>query len=797
MRHTARFFSALLVCAGLLALAARGALAQESAPWQAAEELRQTLFDAQKALILGNNDEAQQGVRAATVLFDTVLSPALADSAPEAVATARDGFAEAQQAATDERAAALAIARSRIWTSLLDGSYQAALQAVAQNQPDVAQSWLLLREFRTATRFSRPDTDATVATTALRDGRITVEKAQATLKADLLDTYQARLNDALAAADEAAAQQFAVKQAEATGLAQGYWSILAPAYSEQRGAEAQQQADTTFAALVVAAQSDDTTAFTNARAQVDIALKNFRAAPLAVEEQARRAGQLIRYLNLVPVEYGRGVKNGQVTLDIEIQEAITFRDGAAAAFEDLRLPLQDRDAAKTEQIATLLDQLAVHLQNAARRQGVVPPETVTADTKAAAMLLNELFPPEWQRTNAESDFDVLASVLDQVEAAVKAGQYPQAESARLEAYAVFDSGPEPRLLAFAPDMVAKIDGLFWQGHENQIGLAQAIATRASAAEIKAICVSLDTALAEAQRTLGDGQSAPAAVAGNAAVIVFREGLEAVLILASITASMVGAYQSYRRPVAVGAIIAFAATGLTWVLTQTVLLSLNRFGERLEAIVSLIAIAVLLLITNWFFHNVYWTGWIARFHSQKRRLIGGAAGQMLGLVLLGFTSIYREGFETVLFLQALVLESGPAIVLQGVGLGLLATTLVGVITFALQTKLPYKKMLIVTGIMIGGVLLIMVGNTIHVLQAVGWMTLTPIRGLTIPYWMGLWFGLFPTWEGVGFQFAAAAFVIGSYYLAERMKHQSRETVQQQRTIATGIATEPPRSPRSQR
>jgi high-affinity iron transporter len=59
-----------------------------------------------------------------------------------------------------------------------------------------------------------------------------------------------------------------------------------------------------------------------------------------------------------------------------------------------------------------------------------------------------------------------------------------------------------------------------------------------------------------------------------------------------------------------------------------------------------------------------------------------------------------------------------------------------------------------------------------MQAVGWMTIHPVHGLTIPYWMGLWFGLFPTWESFGFQVAAAVFVIGSYYLAEYQHKRER-------------------------
>jgi high-affinity iron transporter len=88
-------------------------------------------------------------------------------------------------------------------------------------------------------------------------------------------------------------------------------------------------------------------------------------------------------------------------------------------------------------------------------------------------------------------------------------------------------------------------------------------------------------------------------------------------------------------------------------------------------------------------------------------------------------------------------------------------------FVVQAKLPHKKMLIFTGILIGAVLLQMVGNTAHVLQIVGWLPIHPIARLTsaLPYWTGMWFGLYGTWEGIVFQFAAAAFTIGSYFLAE--------------------------------
>lgn len=162
--------------------------------------------------------------------------------------------------------------------------------------------------------------------------------------------------------------------------------------------------------------------------------------------------------------------------------------------------------------------------------------------------------------------------------------------------------------------------------------------------------------------------------------------------------------------------------------------------------------------------------MASFHQRKKQILGGQAGQWLGLITLGFASIYREGFETVLFLQALTLEGSVTIVLLGVGIGLALTLLIGLAVFAMQAKLPHKKMLIVTGILIGAVLLQMVGHTVNVLQVIGWLPIHPICWLEFPYWAGFWLGLYATWEGIGLQAAAAIFVIGSYYLAEYMQQR---------------------------
>jgi high-affinity iron transporter len=113
------------------------------------------------------------------------------------------------------------------------------------------------------------------------------------------------------------------------------------------------------------------------------------------------------------------------------------------------------------------------------------------------------------------------------------------------------------------------------------------------------------------------------------------------------------------------------------------------------------------------------------------------------------------------------------VVAGVGLGLVATFAVGALTFALERRLPYKRMLVVTGVLIALVLVVLVGNTMRTLQGVGWLSITPLD-VEFPLWMGTWLGVFPTVETLVAQALAFAFVIGSYFAAEwyRKRHLRR-------------------------
>jgi len=268
------------------------------------------------------------------------------------------------------------------------------------------------------------------------------------------------------------------------------------------------------------------------------------------------------------------------------------------------------------------------------------------------------------------------------------------------------------------------------------------------------------------------------------VLVFREGLESILVLAAITAGLSRKQNGMASPIFLGASTGFIATLATWFLVRGIVedISVNVSYLVLQAATGLLAVIVLLVVMNWFFHKVYWGGWISAHNRQKKKILesaeqGRSPGFVFwGLVLLGLTSVYREGFEVVLFLQSYYLKLGGWTVLYGSLLGLGLTLIVAILTFWMHQRMPYRKMLIITGVMLGVVLLVMVGEEAYEMQQAGWLHTSTIAALDgrVPDWAGVWFSVYPTWETILAQVLAALVVVGSYFISGKvMARQAAE------------------------
>ena len=258
-----------------------------------------------------------------------------------------------------------------------------------------------------------------------------------------------------------------------------------------------------------------------------------------------------------------------------------------------------------------------------------------------------------------------------------------------------------------------------------------------------------------------------------AVLVFREGLESVLVLAAILAGLRLRNVRYRRAIQAGICAGFGAGIATWFVSISFVgvLALEYGPLAVQAATGLFAIVVLLVVMNWFFHSVYWSGWIGMQNRRKQALVAradadGADGTswrvLLGLAVLGFASVYRESVEIVLFLQTYYLQLGGTVVYYGAAGGLVLTLAVGWLTLVENSRLPYRRMLVATGILLSGVLFVMVGEQVNEMQLAGWIGTTRIAWLGgVPAWAGTWFSVFPNVETFIGQALAILLVAGSY------------------------------------
>jgi high-affinity iron transporter len=340
--------------------------------------------------------------------------------------------------------------------------------------------------------------------------------------------------------------------------------------------------------------------------------------------------------------------------------------------------------------------------------------------------------------------------------AVKAGDRTRAYDLARSAYIDHFEYVEVPLRLRNPNLVLDTEFSF-------AGLRNQIRDGAPLHEVRATTVKLRGQLLGVDRELAaKGLAAPALAFGFSFAILFREGVESVLLIAILLGSLAaGSAANYKRPLGLGALLALGATGVTWLLATLVLdiAPVNR--ELLEAITALIAVAVLIIVSFWLVQRLEHRRRMEFMRARTAAAI--AAGSSAAFMGLGFTAVYREGFETVLFYQALALfaEGLGLWIALGAATAVAALAAVGYAILRLGRQLPLKPMLI-TG---ASVLLLLsvafVGNAVRSLQDADVVGITPVHGswARLPVFVAELTGIHPSTQGL----TAQLVLLGIYAL----------------------------------
>jgi high-affinity iron transporter len=318
--------------------------------------------------------------------------------------------------------------------------------------------------------------------------------------------------------------------------------------------------------------------------------------------------------------------------------------------------------------------------------------------------------PAVSRDDAIRQLDIVRQSIDKTLALIKDGRSDEAFAEAKDGYlSHFEYVEVPlrvadaQLTSDAETQFAEIRGL--------------ITSKASTGTIREAIVELRSMIDDAERRLTDeGLGAPAVVFGQSFLIIFREGLEAVLIVSVLLGYLEAAKATqYRRPILLGMAGAVVATVVTFVLLRTVLTALPLGREVLEAVTALVAVAVLFYVSFWLITRLEHKRWMEFLRARVWNAV--SAGSAMALMLVGFTAVYREGFETALFYQAL-LSFGPGLgpaVAAGLAVGVAALAVVSWVVFKLGRKVPVRTFLSAAVILLMATSVAFLGNAVRSLQ----------------------------------------------------------------------------------
>ena len=327
---------------------------------------------------------------------------------------------------------------------------------------------------------------------------------------------------------------------------------------------------------------------------------------------------------------------------------------------------------------------------------VLPASTVSAGTS---------------RDNAILEIQKVRVSIDQTLALLKQGQKDLAFESAKDGYLNHFELVEAPLRIIDNDLTIDTEGRF-------ADIRQLIRDHGPVDTIRDRLIALRGALDTIERKLtATGAAAPALIFGQSFLIIFREGFEVVLLVSILLGYLEAARSpAFIKPILIGIGLACVATIVTVVLLRVVFESLPFSFEVLEGITAMIAVVMLFYVSFWLVARMEHKRWMEFVRARLWSAV--SLGSTFSLIMVGFTAVYREGFETALFYQALwSFGAGLGVwVLAGLGCGLVALTAVAFVMFRLGRRVPVKQFMniAVTFVMITSVTFL--GNAVHALQA---------------------------------------------------------------------------------
>jgi len=204
----------------------------------------------------------------------------------------------------------------------------------------------------------------------------------------------------------------------------------------------------------------------------------------------------------------------------------------------------------------------------------------------------------------------------------------------------------------------------------------------------------------------------------------------------------------------GWIVALLLGGLTWLISNKLLAISGAQREVTEGVTALISAALLLYVGFWLHNKANAAKWSEFIRGQITTAVKGKT--LLGFALISFFAVYREVFETVLFYQALWLESegsAQAAVVGGFSVGTVILVIVAWLIARFSIRLPLGLFFGVSSVLLAVMAVAFAGQGIAALQSAGKLSANPITFPSVPL-----LGIYPNLQGILLQLALITIIV---------------------------------------
>jgi len=347
----------------------------------------------------------------------------------------------------------------------------------------------------------------------------------------------------------------------------------------------------------------------------------------------------------------------------------------------------------------------------------------------------------------------------QVDESAKRYAQGRRDAARQLAIAAYLEGfelVESSLDTVAPELRVAVE-------REMMALRHAIGEGRSVEAVNAQVARIDALLQQAQDQLSSEGLSPATAFFGSLLILLREGLEAILVLAAIIAFVrKTGRRDAMRWIHVGWIVAGVLGAVTWFVAERLIAISGASRELTEGVTALFAAAMLLYVGYWLHSKSYAQAWQHFIHNQVSTALG--RGTLWALASVSFLAVYRELFEIVLFYQALWVQAGESsqhAVLAGI---VVAAALLALLTWLIlkfSVRLPLGPFFAATAGLLALLAVVFAGHGVAALQEAGVLDASPVRFVTIAP-----LGVHATLQGVLVQAGALVLVALGVWFARR-------------------------------